>query len=148
MTYKIRTTSLEQTQDIAYKIGKWVSNGMILTLEGDLGAGKTTFTKGLAKGLGINRNVNSPTFNIIKDYQGRIPLYPMDLYRLESGGDDIGLDDYLFGDGVCVIEWASRIEDLLPMERLDIKIFREGENQRCIELTPIGKNYETIGKVL
>ncbi len=116
MTYKIRTTSLEQTQDIAYKIGKWVSNGMILTLEGDLGAGKTTFTKGLAKGLGINRNVNSPTFNIIKEYQGRIPLYHMDVYRLESGGDDIGLDDYLFGDGVCVIEWASRIEDLLPME--------------------------------
>ena len=148
MTYKIRTTSLEQTQDIAYKIGKWVSNGMILTLEGDLGAGKTTFTKGLAKGLGINRNVNSPTFNIIKEYQGRIPLYHMDVYRLESGGDDIGLDDYLFGDGVCVIEWASRIEDLLPMERLDIKIFREGENQRCIELTPIEKNYETIGKVL
>ena len=148
MTYKIRTTSLEQTQDIAYKIGKWVSNGMILTLEGDLGAGKTTFTKGLAKGLGINRNVNSPTFNIIKEYQGRIPLYHMDVYRLESGGDDIGLDDYLFGDGVCVIEWASRIEDLLPMERLDIKIFRDGENQRCIELTPIGKNYETIGKVL
>ena len=148
MTYKIRTTSLEQTQDIAYKIGKWVSNGMILTLEGDLGAGKTTFTKGLAKGLGINRNVNSPTFNIIKEYQGRIPLYHMDVYRLESGGDDIGLDDQLFGDGVCVIEWASRIEDLLPMERLDIKIFREGENQRCIELTPIGKNYETIGKVL
>lgn len=148
MTYKIKTTSLEQTQDIAYKIGKWVSNGMILTLEGDLGAGKTTFTKGLAKGLGINRNVNSPTFNIIKEYQGRIPLYHMDVYRLESGGDDIGLDDYLFGDGVCVIEWASRIEDLLPMERLDIKIFREGENQRCIELTPIGKNYETIGKVL
>lgn len=139
---------MEQTQDIAYKIGKWVSNGMILTLEGDLGAGKTTFTKGLAKGLGINRNVNSPTFNIIKEYQGRIPLYHMDVYRLESGGDDIGLDDYLFGDGVCVIEWASRIEDLLPMERLDIKIFREGENQRCIELTPIGKNYETIGKVL
>ena len=148
MTYKIRTTSLEQTQDIAYKIGKWVSNGMILTLEGDLGAGKTTFTKGLAKGLGINRNVNSPTFNIIKEYQGRIPLYHMDVYRLESGGDDIGLDDYLFGDGVCVIEWASRIEDLLPMERLDIKIFREGENQHRIELTPIGKNYETIGKVL
>ena len=148
MTYKIRTTSLEQTQDIAYKIGKWVSNGMILTLEGDLGAGKTTFTKGLAKGLGINRNVNSPTFNIIKEYQGRIPLYHMDVYRLESGGYEIGLDDYLFGDGVCVIEWASRIEDLLPMERLDIKIFREGENQRCIELTPIGKNYETIGKVL
>ena len=137
-----------ETQEIARKIGKWVSSGMILTLEGDLGAGKTTFTKGFAKGLDITRNVNSPTFNIIKEYQGRIPLYHMDVYRLEGGSDDIGLDDYLFGNGVCVVEWASLIEDLLPEERLDIKIYREGENQRRIELTPLGKIYESIRKVL
>lgn len=148
MTYTIKTNSVEETQEIARKIGKWVSSGMILTLEGDLGAGKTTFTKGFAKGLDITRNVNSPTFNIIKEYQGRIPLYHMDVYRLEGGSDDIGLDDYLFGNGVCVVEWASLIEDLLPEERLDIKIYREGENQRRIELTPIGKIYESIRKVL
>ncbi len=146
--YTIKTNSVEETQEIARKIGKWVSSGMILTLEGDLGAGKTTFTKGFAKGLDITRNVNSPTFNIIKEYQGRIPLYHMDVYRLEGGSDDIGLDDYLFGNGVCVVEWASLIEDLLPEERLDIKIYREGENQRRIELTPIGKIYESIRKVL
>lgn len=148
MTYTIKTNSVEETQEIARKIGKWVSSGMILTLEGDLGAGKTTFTKGFAKGLDITRNVNSPTFNIIKEYQGRIPLYHMDVYRLEGGSDDIGLDDYLFGNGVCVVEWASLIEDLLPEERLDIKIYREGENQRRIELTPLGKIYESIRKVL
>ena len=148
MTYTIKTNSVEETQEVARKIGKWVSSGMILTLEGDLGAGKTTFTKGFAKGLDITRNVNSPTFNIIKEYQGRIPLYHMDVYRLEGGSDDIGLDDYLFGNGVCVVEWASLIEDLLPEERLDIKIYREGENQRRIELTPLGKIYESIRKVL
>ena len=125
MKHVIKTQSVEETQKVAYAIGKWVKSGMILTLEGDLGAGKTTFTKGLAKGLDIKRNVNSPTFTIIKEYQGRLPLYHMDVYRLENGADEIGLDDYLYGEGVCVIEWASMIEDLLPNERLDIKIFRD-----------------------
>ncbi|RXD25303.1 tRNA (adenosine(37)-N6)-threonylcarbamoyltransferase complex ATPase subunit type 1 TsaE, partial [Acinetobacter baumannii] len=96
----MKTQSVEETQKVAYAIGKWVKSGMILTLEGDLGAGKTTFTKGLAKGLDIKRNVNSPTFTIIKEYQGRLPLYHMDVYRLENGADEIGLDDYLYGEGV------------------------------------------------
>ena len=142
MKHVIKTQSVEETQKVAYAIGKWVKSGMILTLEGDLGAGKTTFTKGLAKGLDIKRNVNSPTFTIIKEYQGRLPLYHMDVYRLENGADEIGLDDYLYGEGVCVIEWASMIEDLLPNERLDIKIFRDGEFERRIELLPIGYEYE------
>ena len=148
MVHIMRTTSVEETQNIAYEIGKWVNKGMVLTLEGDLGAGKTTFTKGLAKGLEVKRNVNSPTFTIIKEYQGRLPLYHMDVYRLENGADEIGLDDYLFGEGVCVIEWASMISDLLPSNRLDIKIYREGENERRIELYPIGPKYETISEVL
>lgn len=144
----IKTTSVEETQQVAYQIGCLLKAGMVLTLEGDLGAGKTTFTKGLAKGLDIKRNVNSPTFTIIKEYQGRIPLYHMDVYRLENGADEVGLDDYLFGEGVCVIEWASMIEDLLPSERLDIKIFREGEFERRIELSPIGEAYESISEEL
>lgn len=148
MVHIIKTTSVEETQNIAYEIGKWVHEGMVLTLEGDLGAGKTTFTKGLAKGLEIKRNVNSPTFTIIKEYHGRFPLYHMDVYRLENGADEIGLDDYLFGEGVCVIEWASMISDLLPSNRLDIKIYRESENERRIELYPIGPEYETISEVL
>lgn len=148
MVHIIKTTSVEETQNIAYEIGKWIHEGMVLTLEGDLGAGKTTFTKGLAKGLEIKRNVNSPTFTIIKEYHGRLPLYHMDVYRLENGADEIGLDDYLFGEGVCVIEWASMISDLLPSNRLDIKIYRESENERRIELYPIGPEYETISEVL
>lgn len=148
MKHVIKTQSVEETQKVAYAIGKWVKPGMILTLEGDLGAGKTTFTKGLAKGLDIKRNVNSPTFTIIKEYQGRLPLYHMDVYRLENGADEIGLDDYLYGEGVCVIEWASMIEDLLPNERLDIKIFRDGEFERHIELLPIGSEYETVSEEL
>ena len=148
MKHVIKTQSVEETQKVAYAIGKWVKSGMILTLEGDLGAGKTTFTKGLAKGLDIKRNVNSPTFTIIKEYQGRLPLYHMDVYRLENGADEIGLDDYLYGEGVCVIEWASMIEDLLPNERLDIKIFRDGELERRIELLPIGSEYETVSEEL
>ncbi len=148
MKHVIKTQSVEETQKVAYAIGKWVKPGMILTLEGDLGAGKTTFTKGLAKGLDIKRNVNSPTFTIIKEYQGRLPLYHMDVYRLENGADEIGLDDYLYGEGVCVIEWASMIEDLLPNERLDIKIFRDGESERRIELLPIGSEYETVSEEL
>ena len=148
MKHIIKTTSVDETQKIAYIIGQNIKKGMVLTLEGDLGAGKTTFTKGLAKGLEIKRNVNSPTFTIIKEYQGRLPLYHMDVYRLESGADEIGLDDYLFGEGVCVVEWASMIEDLLPNERLDIKIFREGESERRIELSPIGESYKSICKEL
>lgn len=148
MTTILKTSSVEATQDIAQKIGEHLMPGMILTLEGDLGAGKTTFTKGLAKGLGIKRNVNSPTFTIIKEYEGRIPLYHMDVYRLESGAEEMGLDDYLFGEGVCVIEWASMVEDLLPKERLDIKIYREDETSRRIEVTSTGAEYEKIGEVL
>lgn len=148
MTYIIKTNSVEETQLLAEKIGRWVQPGMILTLEGDLGAGKTTFTKGFAKGLDIKRNVNSPTFTIIKEYQGRLPLYHMDVYRLENGAEDMGLDDYLFGDGVCVVEWANMIEDILPKERLDIKVYREDETSRRIELTPVGEFYESIREVL
>ncbi|MDE5978013.1 MAG: tRNA (adenosine(37)-N6)-threonylcarbamoyltransferase complex ATPase subunit type 1 TsaE, partial [Turicibacter sp.] len=140
--------SVEGTQLIAEKIGRWVQAGMILTLEGDLAAGKTTFTKGLAKGLEIKRNVNSPTFTIVKEYKGRLPLYHMDVYRLESGCEEIGLEDYLFGDGVCVVEWASMIGSMLPKDRLDVKIYREGTDERRIEITPIGECYESISEVL
>lgn len=148
MTYIIKTHSVEETQALAVRIGRWVEAGMVLTLEGDLGAGKTTFTKGFAKGLDVKRNVNSPTFTIIKEYQGRLPFYHMDVYRLENGAGDMGIEDYLFGDGVCVVEWASMIEEILPEERLDIKMYYEGENDRRIELNPIGEWYQSISEVV
>ena len=148
MTVILKATSVEMTQNIAQKIGELLESGMILTLEGDLGAGKTTFTKGLAKGLGIKRNVNSPTFTIIKEYEGRLPLYHMDVYRLESGAEEMGLEDYFYGEGVCVIEWASMVGDLLPSDRLDIKIYREDEYTRRIELNTTSEAYKKISEVL
>ena len=148
MSEKIIVKSLDQTLALAKYLGQQLKAGMILTLEGDLGAGKTTFTKGLAKGLEIKRNVNSPTFTIIKEYEGRLPLYHMDVYRLENGAEEMGLEEYFYGEGVCVIEWASMIADELPKERLDIKIYRTSDTERTIEFLPIGKPYEFISEVL
>ena len=87
----------------------------MITLDGDLGAGKTTFTKGIAEGLGVKRTVNSPTFTIIKEYEGEsFPFYHMDVYRLENSDEDIGFDEYFNSDGVTVVEWATFIEEFLP----------------------------------
>src|SRR5690606_38165727 len=114
------------------------------TLEGDLGAGKTTFTKGLAKGLGVKRNVNSPTFTIVKQYKGRLPLYHMDVYRLEHSDEDIGFSEYFDGEGVSVVEWAQFIEEYLPEERLEVTIRSIDEQTRKIEFHAIGDRYLNI----
>ncbi|MFD1021117.1 tRNA (adenosine(37)-N6)-threonylcarbamoyltransferase complex ATPase subunit type 1 TsaE [Thalassobacillus hwangdonensis] len=133
--YEIITTSAEQTMQLASDIGERLEPGDVLTLEGDLGAGKTTFTKGLGAGLGVKRTINSPTFTIIKEYFGRMPLYHMDVYRLEDSDEDIGFDEYFSGDGVVVVEWAQFIEEFLPEERLDIEITYKNETERVIKLT-------------
>jgi len=144
----IKMNSVEETMSLAQKIGECLMPGMVLTLEGDLGAGKTTFTKGIAKGLDITRTVNSPTFTIIKEYEGIMPLYHMDAYRLESGYEEMGLEDYFYGEGVCVIEWPSMIVPILPSERLEVKIHHEGASSRLIEFKPYGEDYEFISEVL
>ncbi|MFD1066912.1 tRNA (adenosine(37)-N6)-threonylcarbamoyltransferase complex ATPase subunit type 1 TsaE [Oceanobacillus locisalsi] len=137
----------EETQDFAYRLAEKLQPNDVLTLEGQLGVGKTAFTKGLAKGLGIQRNITSPTFTIVKEYRGRLPLYHMDVYRLENAMEDIGFDDYFFRGGVTVIEWASFIEDFLPEERLDIKLnYTENANQREIILTPFEEHFEQVVK--
>mgnify|MGYP005607348039 FL=1 len=141
-----KTHSPEETARIAYQIGEAVTQGTVITLEGDLGAGKTTFTKGLAKGLGIERNVNSPTFTIIKEYKGRLPLYHMDVYRVEDAFEDLGFDEYFEGQGVTVVEWAHLIEDQLPSELLSIQILYVGENERKIVLIPKGEQYVQLCK--
>ncbi|GAA0344329.1 tRNA (adenosine(37)-N6)-threonylcarbamoyltransferase complex ATPase subunit type 1 TsaE [Oceanobacillus oncorhynchi subsp. oncorhynchi] len=139
----------KDTQDFAYRLAEKLQPNDVLTLEGQLGVGKTTFTKGLAQGLDIKRNISSPTFTIVKEYRGRLPLYHMDVYRLENSMEDIGFDDYFFGDGVTVIEWASFIEDFLPKERLDIKLhYTEDADQREITLTPFGEHFEQVVKAL
>ena len=110
----------KETQDLAYRLGEIVEANTLITLSGDLGAGKTTFTQGLARGLGIDKKVTSPTFTIMKEYKGRLPLYHIDAYRLENITQDLGFDEYIESDGVCVIEWANFIEYVLPEELLNI----------------------------
>ncbi|WP_026582795.1 tRNA (adenosine(37)-N6)-threonylcarbamoyltransferase complex ATPase subunit type 1 TsaE [Bacillus sp. J33] len=136
----------EDTMGFSKRLGSMLQPGDVLALEGDLGAGKTTFTKGLAQGLGIMRNVNSPTFTIIKEYQGRMPLYHMDVYRVEDSFEDLGFDEYFEGNGVTVVEWAHLIEDQLPEELLTIYLYLGENGSRRLVLEPKGKRYEELCK--
>lgn len=126
----IETYSEEETKKIAEMLGSMISTSILITLEGDLGAGKTTFTKGLGKGLGVKRIITSPTFTIIKEYMGRMPLYHIDAYRLEFSEEDLGIDEYILSEAVTVIEWAKFIEDVLPVNRLAIQINYLGDDKR------------------
>ncbi|MEG0268545.1 MAG: tRNA (adenosine(37)-N6)-threonylcarbamoyltransferase complex ATPase subunit type 1 TsaE [Carnobacterium sp.] len=138
----------KETKDIAAKLAKWLEPGDLILLEGDLGAGKTTFTKGLAIGLGIKRIIKSPTYTIIREYlDGRLPLYHMDVYRLEeTGGTDLGLEEYFEGEGVSIVEWAKFIPEDLPTEYLQIKLQPSGEElmERKILFNPIGQRYNKL----
>ena len=120
--------SEEMTYEIGKKIGEKADKGEIICLEGDLGVGKTVFTKGFAAGLGIEENIDSPTFTIVQEYiEGRLPLYHFDVYRIGdiSEMDEIGYEDYFFGEGVCLIEWASRIEELIPASAVHVTIEKD-----------------------
>lgn len=141
---EFKTNSEDKTKQLAEKLASLLSPGDVITLEGDLGAGKTTFTKGLAKGLGVTRTVNSPTFTIVKEYRGKFPLYHMDVYRLEDSEEDIGFDEYFEGDGVSVVEWAHFIEAFLPEELLNVRIRYSDESTRLLEFRAIGKHYGHI----
>jgi len=146
--YKIKTTKPEETHEIAKKLGYLLHENDVILLEGDLGAGKTTFSKGIGLGLGVKRTINSPTFTIIKEYKGRLPFYHMDVYRLEDQFEDFGFDEYFYGGGVTVVEWAQFIEEQLPEEYLTIHIQTIGEQERNIQLIPHGKRYEQLCKEL
>lgn len=140
------------TQAWAEKIAPLLQPGDVLLLAGDLGAGKTTFTKGLAAGLGIKRNVKSPTFMLIKEYHsGRLPLYHMDVYRLENGGaDDLGLDDYFLGDGVCVVEWAKFVQEYLPTSYVEISLAKDDANPnlRTAHVTGTGARGQALANAI
>ncbi|HAT55918.1 MAG TPA: tRNA (adenosine(37)-N6)-threonylcarbamoyltransferase complex ATPase subunit type 1 TsaE [Lactobacillus sp.] len=146
--FSIMTTTDEATQNIGRQLAKLVSAGDVILLDGDLGAGKTTLTKGLAAGLGIKRYVKSPTFTIIREYkEGRLPLYHMDVYRLENGGgDELGLDEYFNGQGVSVVEWSQFVEGELPEQRLTIHLKRNEANidQRTLTFDPQGAHYQKL----
>lgn len=148
MIYTVNVHSPEETETFAARLAALLKPQDLVTLEGDLGAGKTTFTKGLAKGLGVARMVNSPTFTILKQYPGNVNLNHFDVYRLENSDEDIGFDELFESDAVSVIEWAKFIEDYLPNDRLEITITRQSEENRKIQLHPIGQRYETLCKEL
>lgn len=142
--YEVLSANSEDTQAFSKRLASFLQPGDVITLEGDLGAGKTTFTKGLAVGLDIIKTVNSPTFTIIKEYHGKMPLYHMDVYRLEGAYEDLGFDEYFSGNGVTVIEWAHIIEEQLPADRLNIYLYHEGKDSRKIVLKPQGERYEQL----
>ena len=121
----IETNSAKETFRLGEKLGQQALPGQIYTLNGDLGVGKTVFTQGVARGLGIQEPVNSPTFTIVQEYpEGRLPFYHFDVYRIGDVEEmeEIGYDDYFFGDGVCLIEWAKLIEEILPEQVISVTI--------------------------
>ena len=146
--YEIRSYSSEESQDIASHLAVLLKPGDVVTLEGELGSGKTTFTKGIARGLNITRMITSPTLTIVKEYEGTIPLYHMDAYRLEHSEEDIGFSEYFNGVGLSVVEWATFIEDYLPKERLNVKINYIDEKTRNIQFEPNGNHYVDVVKKL
>lgn len=143
MYKEIIVENIEEMKLFADKVSKTVFPGYVLCLEGDLGAGKTTFTKYMGKGMGFTDNINSPTFTIMKVYEGDIDLYHMDVYRLNGIGADYDLEEYIYADGVCVIEWYHHIMDSLPEEKLIIEIEIIGETRRLLKIEGNGK-YENI----
>lgn len=145
MEYKLTSYNERETAEIAENIESEKFPKMVISLIGDLGSGKTVFVKAFAHALGITENITSPTFNIIKEYcDGEIPLYHMDVYRLEDSKEDIGIEDYFNKNGVTLIEWADMIQDKLPIERLDIHFKIIDENTRVLVFIPHGKQYEDI----
>ena len=140
---KLVTHNAEQTQKFGTAIGKLAEPGDIYLLIGDLGAGKTCLTQGIAYGLDIHEYTLSPSFVIMRELHGRLPLYHMDFYRLDNVAEisDLGLDDYLFGEGVCVIEWANKGLTVLPEDHLIIGIDYISDNERSFVVEPRGERY-------
>lgn len=145
MDFKLETHSFTETMNLGNIIAKHVFPSFVITLDGDLGAGKTTFVKGLASSMGVKEKVTSPTFNILKCYFIKpLPLYHIDAYRLDSGNKDIGLEEFIEGDGVCVIEWPNFIEEMISDNVLNINIKTINDDKRTITLSSSLKCLEPL----
>ena len=144
MEYKVTMKDEYDTIELAQNLESEKFPNMIICLNGELGSGKTMFAKGFAQALGIKDNITSPTFSIIKEYEGELPLYHMDVYRLDGDTSGVNIEEYYNKGGVVIIEWADTIKDILPKERLDIKIKVLDENKRILIITPYGKQYEEL----
>lgn len=145
MEYKYTSRSVKDTIRIAEDLESEKFPNMVICLYGELGSGKTVFTKGFANAMEIEDTITSPTFNIIKEYNsGELPLYHMDVYRLEETDESVGIEDYFNKGGITIIEWADIIEDRLPEKRLDIKFKFIDEDKRVLVLIPYGDEYEEL----
>ena len=145
MEYKITIHDEYETIELAENIESEKFPNMVICLNGDLGSGKTVFTKGFANALGIDEVITSPTFNIVKEYySGEAPLFHMDVYRLDESSVEINFQEYFTKNGVSIIEWSDLIKDELPKERLEITFRIVDENTRILIIRPIGKKYEDL----
>ena len=145
MNLKYVSKNINDTLTLAENIESEKFENMVICLDGELGSGKTVFVKGFAKALGIEDNITSPTFNIIKEYNtGELPLYHMDVYRLDELEEDIGIKDYYNKGGITIIEWSDLIKNDLPEERLEITFKVLDEDTRVLVFNPYGKKYEEL----
>ena len=144
MEYKFTSHNEYETLELAQNFESEKFPNMVICLNGELGSGKTMFVKGIANALGITESITSPTFTIVKEYDGELPLYHFDVYRLDGNTDGVGIEDYFNKNGVVIIEWADTIKNILPEERLDIKFKVVGENKRVLVITPHGNQYEEL----
>ena len=144
MEYKYTSKNEMDTIELAQNFESEKFPNMIICLDGELGSGKTVFTKGIANALGVKESITSPTFTIVKEYDGELPLYHMDVYRLDGSIDGTGIEEYFTKGGVVVIEWANTIKEYLPEERLDIKFKVIDEDKRVLILRPHGVKYEEL----
>lgn len=145
MEYKITMRNEMETIQLAQNFESEKFPNMIICLNGELGSGKTMFSKGMANALGIEETITSPTYTIIKEYlYGELPLYHMDVYRLDGNTEEMGIEEYFNKGGIVIIEWAETISNILPKERVDIKFIVADENKRVLVIEPHGKKYEDL----
>jgi len=139
---KFITNNSLETIELGKKIGSILKIGDVVLLDGDLSAGKTTLTKGIGISLGVKKVINSPTFTIVKEYFGNVKLYHLDLYRLDGLNNDFDLEEYIEGDGICVIEWPMQVSEIIPNDYLKVNLKRIDENKREISIEGIGRYIE------
>lgn len=148
--YRVVTRSARETKGVAKRLAARLHPGDLVSLSGDLGAGKTVFVQGLAEGLGIKERVTSPTFTIIREYFDKIPLYHFDVYRLSSAAEliDLGYEEYFFGDGISVVEWGDKITVLFPPDYLEVVFEFGGGERRALTFRPRGSRWKAAFKEL
>lgn len=144
MTKDFLITSDQDMQNLGYHIGLNAFPNMLITMEGDLGAGKTTMTKGIGRALEVKKIINSPTFTIMKVYEGKLTLYHMDVYRIDNNSGDDYLEEYFESGGVCVVEWANNISDLIKDDHLEIDIKIDENFNRVVTLKAQSLDYEKV----